>query len=188
MNEYYPSSVLKIPNATPETRDAAQYMFRHGRKQYNLCGEFCVAYCARDETGSNDIDEFLNYWEAKDLKWYQTVFKNGLSRTTGIYDLKIMLDAYEAEYIPLNIGSYPLGYLAMLEKYQLIVGVSIDHTGYLVGLGIRHWVVLERILVIDNNHAICDVYNPFTNAMEAYSWREIMTSTGSYKQGIWIER
>jgi len=88
----------------------------------------------------------------------------------------------------LNIGSYPLGYLAMLEKYQLIVGVSIDHTGYLVGQGIRHWEVIERILVIDDHHAICDLYNPFMNAMEPYSWRELMNSMGSYKQGLFVER
>jgi len=189
MNEYYPDRVLQIPNATPETKDAAQYIIYKGRKQYNLCGEFCVAYCMRDDAHNTDsIDDFLNYWEVKNPKWYQTLFKNGLSRTTGIYDLKIMLDAYEAEYIPLNIGSYPLGYLAMLDRYQLIVGVSIDHTGYLVGQGIRHWEVLERILVIDDRHAICDLYNPFTNAMEPYTWRELMNSMGPYKQGLFVER
>ena len=188
MNQYYPDRVLQIPNATPETKDAAQYMIRHKQKQYNLCGEFCVAYCMQDEVHTDNIDTFLDYWQAQNLKWYQSAFQNGLGRTTSIYDLKIMLDAYDAEYIPLNIGSHPLGYLAMLEKYQLIIGVSIDHTGYLVGQGIRHWEVLDCIMVIDDHHAICDLYNPFTNAMEPYSWRELMNSMGSYKQGLFVER
>ena len=191
MNQYYPDNVLQIPSATPNEKDAAQYMIRHKQKQYNLCGEFCVAYVSRDETGSNDIDKFLNYWEVKDLKWYQQIFKNGLSRTTGLYDLDKMLAAYDYQTPAIRwnkADQSPLGVSIVLEQYQAIIGVSIDYTGYLVANGIRHWVVLERILVIDNNHAICDIYNPYTNAMEPYSWKEIKTSMGTYKQGLWIER
>lgn len=188
MNQYYPDQVLQIPNATPETKDAAQYMIRHKRKQYNLCGEFCVAYCMQDEAYTDNIDEFLDYWQVKNSKWYQSAFQNGLGRTTGIYDLKTMLDAYGAKYMVLDIPSKPIAYLAMLDKYQLIAGVSIDYTGYLVSKGIRHWEVMERILVIDERHAICDLYNPYTNAMEPYSWRELMNAMGPYKQGLFVER
>lgn len=188
MNEYYPDSVLKIPNATPETKDAAQYMLHRGRKQYNLCGEFCVAYCMQDDACTNNIDEFLAYWEAKETKWYNSLFKDKLARTTGVYDLNKMLGAYGAKSMPLNLPIKPIAFLAMLDKYQLILGVSIDYTGYLVGQGIRHWEVLERIMVVDERHAICDLYNPFTNAMEPYSWKELTTSMGPYKQGLWVER
>jgi hypothetical protein len=188
---YYRDNVLKIPNATPETRDAAQYMIRHGRKQYNLCGEFTVAFCMQDEAGTDDIDAFLDYWQAKDLKWYQSVFQNGLGRTTGVYDLDRMLSAYGVQtpskpfaVCPMN----PLGLSTVLKDFQAIIGVQIDHTGYLVGKGIPHWVVLDRLTMIDSLHAICDVYNPFTNSMEPYSWKELMTSTGSYKSGIWVRR
>lgn len=191
MNRDYPYNVLQIPNATPAETDAAQYMIRHRQKQYNLCGEFCIAYVAQDETGSNDIDKFLDYWQAKDLKWYQQVFKNGLGRTTGLYDLDKMLSAYDYQTPAIRwnkADQSPLGVSIVLEQYQAIIGVNIDYTGYLVANGIRHWVVLERILVIDNNHAICDIYNPYTNAMEPYSWKEIKTSMGTYKQGLWVER
>jgi len=75
----------------------------------------------------------------------------------------------------------------VLKEYQAIVGVQIDYTGYLVGKGIPHWVVLDRVQVM-NNRAIVDIYNPYTNSIEPYSWRELMTSTGAYKQGLWIER
>lgn len=191
MNEYYPDHVLTIPNATPETRDAAQYMFYRGRKQYNLCGQFCVAFCVKDETATDNIDDYLAYWEAVDLKWYQTLFKNGLARTTGIYDLEKMLTAYGYQ-TPLSrfadIKITPLTVFTALDFHQAIVGVKIDSHGYLVGSGIPHWVVVDRITVIDELHAIVDVYNPFTNAMEPYSWRELMISTGSYKQGIWVPR
>lgn len=191
MNEYYPSNVLKIPNATPETKDAAQYMFYKGRKQFNLCGEFCVAYSMQDDTASNNIDEYLAYWEAKDIKWFKTLFNNGLARTTGIYDLEKMISAY-GYTTPLkrfaDIKTTPLAISTVLDYFQAIVGVRIDNHGYLVGNGIPHWVVLEKINVIDELHAIVDIYNPFTNAMEPYTWRELMTSTGSYKYGTWIPR
>jgi len=193
MNQYYPNQVLRVPNATPSTTDAAQYMYRVTKAgkvaNYNLCGHFCVAFCMRDEAHTDNVDEFLNYWEVTALKWYETAFNKGLGRRTGINDLKAMLDAYGAKYLDLSLPSKPIAYLAMLDKYQLIAGVSIDSpVGYLVGQGIRHWEVLDRIMVIDESHAICDLYNPFTNAMEPYSWRELMNSTGPYKQGLWVER
>ena len=189
MNTYYPSKVLTIPNATPDNKDAAQYMFYKGRKQYNLCGEFCVAYCMQDEAYTNDIDDFLNYWQAKDLKWYQTLFNNGLARTTGIYDLNKMLAAYSVAAVDMIILHSSLGmYADYLAEHQIIIGVQIDNIGYLVGKGIPHWVVIDKINIIDQFHAFVDVYNPYTNAIEPYSWRELMTSSGSYKQGLIIPR
>lgn len=187
----YPQNVLRIPNATESTTDAAQYMLWKGVKQYNLCGEFCVAYCMRDETATDNIDDFLAYWEATDLKWWQTIFRRGLARTTGIYDLNQMLKAYKVSTPRPDFAKLNRTFDAFEEKLktaQAIVGVKIDHTGYLVGSGIPHWVVLEQIEVINDQHAIVSIYNPFTNNVEPYSWREFMTSTGSYKQGIWIDR
>jgi hypothetical protein len=190
MNEYYPDHVLSIPNATPETKDAAQYMFYRGRKQFNLCGEFCVAYCMQDEAHTDNIDDFLAYWEAKELKWFNSLFKDKLARTTGTYDLTKMLAAYN----PINALAFssvimnPYIVREQLVDYQAIVGVQIDYSGYLVGKGIPHWIVLDKITVIDERHAICDIYNPFNNSIRPFSWRELMISTGSYKQGLWVER
>lgn len=186
----YGYPILKIPKATESQTDAAQYMIWNGVKQYNLCGEFCVAYCMQDEAHTDTIDDFLKYWEAKELKWWKTLFNSvRLARTTGIYDLEIMLKSYEANYIPWkSIPVKPEDFSSALVDYQLIVGVHIDHTGYLVGKGIPHWVVVEAVGVLDKNHAIVDVYNPYTNVLELYSWREFMTSTGSYKQGLWIQK
>lgn len=190
MNQYYPDNVLKIPNATPETRDAAQYMFYRGRKQFNLCGEFCVAYCMQDETATDNIEDYLAYWEAKEAKWWNSLFKEKLARTTGVYDLGKMLGAYAASFSPLTAARFksPYALQEQLATHQTIIGVQIDYTGYLVTKGIPHWVVLERILPIDELHAICDIYNPFTNAMEPYSWKELIVAAGAYKYGLWVER
>ena len=189
--ELYPDKVLQVPSETPIQTDAAQYMIRHGKKQYNLCGEFCVTYCVADERNSKDVDSFLNFFESNDLKWYQAIFKGGLGRTTGIYDLERMLAMFGFK-VPMKpfskIVMNPLVVEDLLLDFQAIIGVQIDHSGYLVGKGIPHWVVLERCVVIDEIHVIVDIYNPYTNAIEPYTWREVMLSTGSYKQGIWIPR
>lgn len=193
MNLFYPKNVLKIPNATPDTKDAAQYMFRNGRKQWNLCGEFCVAYCTKDNAHTSNIDDFLDYWQAKDLTLYQSLFKNGLSRTTGLSDLEKMLADY-GYTIPLpRLSTLPFPITptdmeATLGTFDIILGVQIDNYGYLVGKGIPHWAVLSGVMPVDNLHALCDIYNPFTNSIEPYSWRELMTSTGSYKQGLLVRR
>jgi len=191
MNEYYPDRVLKIPSATPSETDAAQFIIRHKQKQFNLCGEFVVAYCMQDDAHTDDIDDFLDYWQAKDLTLYQSLFKNGLSRTTGISDLNKMLADYDVITPCQPISPLPpvLDFIsAKLDSYQAIMGVQIDYSGYLVGKGIPHWIVLESLSVDSNIHAIATIYNPFTNSMERYSWREIMTSTGAYKQGLWVKR
>lgn len=183
--------ILKIPNATSDEKDAAQYMFRHGRKQYNLCGEFCVAYIAQDVAHTDNIDDFLDYWQSKNLTLYQSLFKNGLARTTGIYDLERLLGEYDYPLPCLRFSNVPVTPIAiyeMLKNYQAIVGVQIDYTGYLVGRGIPHWIVIESIEISDSNHAIINIYNPFDNLINPYSWRELMTSTGAYKHGIWVKR
>lgn len=187
----YNTLILNIPHATESTKDAAQYMLYRGRVQYNLCGQFCVAFVAQDQSHTNNIDDFLSYWEASSLSWFNSLFRNGLARTTGIYDLEKMLSAYDYITPARKFSDFkiaPSFIKTMLDFYHAIIGVQIDHTGYLVGKGIPHWVVLDNIEIIDQNHALVDIYNPFTNMIEPYSWRELMNSTGAYKQGIWIER
>lgn len=189
MDYYYPDNVLKIPHPIPGSK-VAQYMFVKGVKNFNLCGQLCVAYVTQDETGINDVDVFLDYWKSKDLKWYQQIFKNGLGRTTSLYDLDRMLAAYD--YPPSlrwnKDNQSPIGVSIALEKYQAIVGVGIDNKGYLISGGIRHWVVLDRVDAIDDQYAIVDVYNPFTNSIRPFTWRELMMSMGTWKQGLWVSR
>lgn len=187
----YNEPILTIPNATETDKDAAQYMIRYGKIQYNLCGEFCIAYCAQDNTHTDNVEDYLNYWEVKQRNFKPSFFPNNTSRTTGLVDLeKLLVDygytvpAKRLTSINVNIYSFAM----MLDYHQAIVGVHIDWTGYLVGRGTPHWVVLENIIVADSNHATATIYNPYTNKLEPYSWREFMTSTGAYKNGIWIER
>jgi len=189
MGVLYNSPILEIPNATESDSDAAQNMFHDGVKQYNLCGQFSVAYCMRARAGTKNIDDFMEHWELTDLPWWKTIFRNKLARTTGVYDLQKMLASFDPVVMKWSeVKVDPVVFSDTLVKYWLITGVKIDHTGYLVGSGIPHWVVVETIDVTDKNHAIVDIYNPYTNIIEPYSWRELMTSTGNYKQGLWVMR
>lgn len=182
----YLDNVLSIPHATPQDSDAAQYMYRHGRKQFNLCGHFSVAYCV----GAQNISAFLDSIQASIPKWYAGAFPNGTSRTTSLYDLNIMLKEYGYTPNP-KFNSIPLTTADVhnqLITHRAIIGVHIDVWGYLVGSGIPHWCVLDEIEVINGQYAICNIYNPYINKTRPFSWREVMTSTGIYKQGLWVSR
>lgn len=182
----YQDNVIEIPTATPQETDAAQYLYRHGKKQANLCGHFSVAYCV----GAQNISTFLDVIEVARPAWYKGAFPNGISRTTSLYDLNIMLKEYGYE-TDKKFNSIPLTTPEIhnqLLTHRAIVGVKIDVWGYLVGSGIPHWVVLNDIEVLDNQYALCNIYNPYTNKTRPFTWRELMTSTGSYKQGLWVSR
>lgn len=182
----YLDNVLSIPHATPSETDAAQYFYRHGRKQVNACGHMAVAYCV----GALDISAFLDSIQASIPKWYKGAFPNGLARTTGVYDLDIMLKEY-GFHPTINFTKIPLTTVDVhnqLITHRAIIGVKIDVWGYLVGSGIPHWVVIEDIEVLDNQYALVNIYNPYTNKTRPFSWREVMNSTGAYKQGLWVSR
>ncbi len=187
MSDYYNVDVIGIPSATQSKSDPAQFMTYKGVLQTNLCGHLSVAYCV----GEPVIDTLLQRIETEKPKLFASLFKSGKGRTTSIYDLTEMLLMYSKLMSSTSFAKTkmnPETLSKMLDTYRAIVGVQIDNSGYLVGKGIPHWVVLDRITAIDANHAICDIYNPYTNAMEPYSWRELMTSTGAYKQGIFVSR
>lgn len=182
----YKDNILEIPHATPQENDAAQFMYRHGKKQFNLCGHLSVAYCV----GATNISAFLDSIQASIPKWYASAFPNNVSRTTSLYDLKVMLTEYgynntkKFNAIPLTTPEVH----NQLITHRAIIGVKIDVWGYLVGSGISHWVVIDDIEVLDAQYALVNIYNPYTNKTRPFSWREVMTSTGAYKQGLWVSR
>lgn len=190
MNQYFPDNVLTIPNATPETRDAAQYMLYKGKKQFNLCGHMSVAYCTSDNSHTKNIDDYLAYWEANAQPLWRSLFKGGLGRTTGVWDLTQMLSAYGiTKVVPVNFVKMNVdAYANQLKTHRAILGVNIDYNGYLVGKGIPHWIVIEHIDVVDSNYAIVTIFNPFTNSMRPFSFKELQISSGASKYGLWVPR
>jgi hypothetical protein len=186
--------VVEIQHQTENPQDAAQYMQWLGKTQYNLCGELCVCYIAQASLGS-----MLTEWEAKAPSVWNSVFYGGKARTTGLPDLTSMLAVYDLP-APIRLDAGLLDPIlgralvtpARMEKWlmthQAIVGVKIETTfGRLKPSGVGHWVVLNSVYPHGINNGAVEIYNPFTNLMEGYSWGEFIQSM-SAPLGLWVAR
>jgi hypothetical protein len=78
----------------------------------------------------------------------------------------------------------------MLNDYYLIACVKIDKvTGKLKAQGIGHWVVLDKIQPIGINSGWVEIYNPFPNKRQEYSYDEFIAAcSGQYCIGLWVKR
>ena len=183
-HELYPPEV-SIPAATPSQDDGAQYLIYDGRTKYNMCGELCVAYIVGDDTTS-----LLDKWAAESPSYYGRIYKDYLDRGTGFGDLKNLLEIYD--YQDIERLDYALkddiigraimtpGRMAnLIHDNHVIVGVKISNrTGKLQKYGVLHWIVFNSI-VMNEMGGVVEIYNPFPNKKEIYSWDEFKTSVGS---------
>ncbi|MBI5933269.1 MAG: hypothetical protein HY867_06140 [Chloroflexi bacterium] len=186
--------IVPIPHQTENPQDAAQYMIWLNQIQYNLCGELCVCYIAEAP-----LDHMLTEWQAKAPTVWNSVFYGGRARTTGLPDLTSMLTIYgypapvrlDAGLLDPILGRplvTPARMERMLVTHQAIVGVKIETTfGRLKPSGVGHWVVLENVYPHGVNGGVVQIYNPFTNHMEGYSWAEFTASMGA-PLGLWVAR
>lgn len=193
VNEF-PLSVVEIRYQTVEPNDAAQYMIWKNNVQYNLCGELCVCYITGDA-----LDLMLTKWEAKEVSLFRSVFGGGRARGTSPFELNSMLAVYG--YIPsirLEDGFYdrvleralvsPGRMAKLLETHRAIAGVKISgSTGTLQNSGVLHWVVVEKVIPDGVNRGWVELYNPFPNQMQRYSWSEFAASMGS-PYGLLVKR
>ena len=198
-SEKFQDSGVLIQNPTPNPPDAQQYMLLEGKVRYNLCGEFCVAFIV-----NGDIDSVLAAWKKNSPGSYNVILAGGRDSTTSENDLKNMLGAVLGEYgygsdddqlISLrNKITYPVTPAGLLEDlrkmlttHYLISGVTINGAGELIGKEnprIKHWVVLDKIT---HNGNRVEIYNPFPNKREEYSFTEFYKSCGT-NSGVWVKR
>ena len=237
-----PSPEVAIENATPDEKDAEQYILVDRLKKTNLCGEFSVAYILKSSLDkalkhwfdnqvalkmnakggagiwelatvlqafglnttkagaqSYSIDKILKYWKAIQPDLYGSILGSSNNETTGPLDLITILKAYGYT----NKDDYKFGGLAlspgasaeMLKSYFLIAGVKIDtkKNGRLknkLGDGVDHWVVVNEITpngsLVGGNGGWVQLYNPFTNVMEEYSYKEFLESFSG--AGLWVTK
>jgi len=208
-SEMYPNFEVEITEATPATPtldDAAQYLLLEGNVKYNLCGEFCVAFIVRKTIGALLMD-----WKANFPEIYRNKLSGQNDQKTGPGDLETMLSPYgysvqKKNIMSLNAGltdpvisflpaASPGRFKRLLETHYLIAGVKIDTTtGKLRGQGAGHWVVLDKIspvgTAISGNGGWVEIYNPFPNRREEYSYAEFTTSMGlpGTWLGLWVKR
>ena len=186
---------VRIPSATPDPTDAAQYLLLDGRVKYNMCGELCAAFI-----GGDDIDTFLAKWETVSPGYYKWAVHGDNDNPTGANALESMLKVYGYEFPMLRFNAgltdpiigfriTPGRLQKMLADHYLIAGVNIDrNSGKLRGQGIGHWVVLDKIETWGVNCGWVEIYNPFPNRRQQYSYDEFVNSAAPDWSGIWVKR
>jgi len=197
------SNEVTIAAPTPDPNDAAQYIFVEGRVKHNLCGEFCVSFIVGDS-----IDNVLAKWKQALPDAYRKILGGEMDKTTGPGTLEGILNQYGISRQQGQIFDYKTGltdpvigyqpspgrFAKMLQTHCLIAGVNIDGgTGRLRGAGIGHWVVLDKVTPVGRNGGNggwVEIYNPFPNRCEEYSYDEFTLSCGGVDNwnGIWVQR
>jgi hypothetical protein len=198
--EKFPTEV-SVTAATPDPNDAAQYMIVEGDVKNNLCGQFCVAFIVGDSS-----DNLLVKWKQNLPDAYQATIGGTTDKGTWPGALEAILKLYgklPEDILPFKAGltdpligyqPSPGRFAKMLQTHQLIAGVNIDsETGRLRGSGVGHWVVLDKITPVGRNSGNggwVELYNPFPNRREEYSYDEFTASCGGVDNwdGRWVRR
>jgi hypothetical protein len=189
-------SEVFIANPNPDPNQPAEYILVEGKKKYNLAGEFCVAFIGKDS-----IDDFLDKWKKASPSYYALAVEN--DQPAGIEIVENMLGAYGYQPDMGHILNFedgltdptkgfdlsPSQFKKMLETYYLMAGVFIEQRSYkLAGNGIGIWVVLNKIMQNDVNETRVEIYNPYPNQRQEYSYDEFTKSMGGAQTGLWVKR
>lgn len=191
-----------IPASFVNPNGPAQYINLGGQivsdvnQLFNLCGQFAVSYI----TG-RPIDRFLTDWVAKDPS-ATSILQN--DSTTGIQDLRNMLNVYGCQYSPVAKPEDTNTFLneifqdltapgnpvivtpgkikAQLEQGQVfIVGVGVDAgTGTLNAGDTRHWVVVEQIAPQGAGGGSALIYNAIPNTQQVVSYDQLQKAWDTF--------
>ena len=199
-NPAFAEGVVPIPHPSPDPTDPAQFMIWDSETvvKTNMCGELCVAFI-----GGDDIETFLRKWEKNDKIFYPWAVKGNSNKPLLWFHLDVMLEVYGYPKHNLKfkdgltdpgIGFVPTPgrFKAMLETSYLIANVRIDTSGRLVskeeGQGVGHWVVLDKIAPYGVNRGRVEIYNPYPNRREEYSYADFIRSCAPTYSGLWVSR
>jgi hypothetical protein len=186
---------VHIPHPTADSTDAAQYMKWEKDSRYvNMCGELCVAFIAGD-----DIETFLTKWKQMDGTFYHLIIPK--DRGTSADEVNNMLKAYgyPAKYMDFKAGLTdadvglkisPGRFQKMLATHYLIAAVRIDSIAGNIGEGrVGHWVVVDRVVSDGIDRGWVEIYNPFPNKRQVYSYDEFIRSCKAEGwTGLWVDR
>jgi len=156
---------------TPDENDAQQYIVWNGVKQVNMCGEMCVAFLL-----NLPLETVLENWRAGSLPFYKRIFGGGRATGTSAEDLMILLALYGKESVLLS-KILPQYTPELLRPLTCITSCRMDTvTGRLNGGGVGHWVVPVTIHAERCGYGYVEIYNPYPNRIEVYSWPEYLAS------------
>ena len=169
---------------------------------------------------SFSIDTVLEYWKGVQPDLYNSILGENRDEPTGPEDLITILKAYgygrskakgndkakdnvydREDYSYYRPGSQdffgysPVRDAEALKTHFVIAGVHINNrTGRLRPSGVAHWVVVTKITpqgnLVGGNGGWVELYNPFPNCWEEYSYREFMASFSGSSEGatLWVKK
>lgn len=172
---------------TPEGSDAAQYVIWDGVKQTNECGPISIAYLLK-----LPLSAILSNWKTTGPKLYKRIFGQGKATGTTTQDLIdiFALADIKAENIGLKFKKYQPYFLEQyFQENEIIFSCYLKtQTGRLSGSGVLHWSVIKNIVCDGIGFGWVNIFNPFGNKIEKYSWQEFLLTTRNYPYGVSIKR
>lgn len=199
-NPKFKEAEVLIPHPSKNPTDPAQYMMWDSETvvKTNMCSELCVAFI-----GGDDIETFLRKWEKHDNLWYPWGVKGDKNKALDVRAINVMLEVYGYPSPNLKFKDgltdpgigfkpSPSRFKKQLEARYLIVNVRIDSSGKLIskeeGKGPKHWVVLDKITPYGVNRGRVEIYNPYPNRREEYSYADFIRSCAPTYTGLWVNR
>lgn len=162
---------------TPDPNDAAQYVMWQKLKQTNMCGELSVCYAIQQFEGQSiPLSMLLTNWERQNPALYKRIF-NSVTKAAGTWytDLIQMFAVFGYEAKPLPFKKITPHSLKAIQFP--IIGVKMDGiSGRLRGSGVGHWVTVKEVVPERIGYGYVQLYNPFPNREEWYSWTEFVAS------------
>lgn len=188
--ESLPKDCIEIPDQTPDPRDAEQFFYWLGVRQVNICGEACAAYLL-----GITLKELLEFWREHKPSVWRSVFNGSFFRGTNDVELISIFEAYaqpavrltDAMKDPLQGRSrYTMSQLKeLIHSGDVIASVSINNAGRLKPSGALHWVVVTAVTPERAGYGFVELYNPYPNRIERYSWDEFIVSARA-PYGVYI--
>ena len=95
-------------------------------------------------------------------------------------DLRIIYSCFGVNAVRIPLPKYqPEQLAALMRDYDIISSVRMNKiTGRLDKTGVLHWIVPVSIWLDRFGYGTIDIYNPFPNRVERYSWAEFVSSAG----------
>ena len=150
---------------TSDEYDAQQYIVVGKKRVVNACGMISIAYL----TGK-PLLEVIETWKAEYPNHYR-IIDNG-NWLTSSDDLITILSALGVEAEKIRLKRYTPSRITGRE----IVAVIMNFVGRLHTTGMRHWVVPVSVQPERQGYGTIDLFNPYPNRIERYSWNEFVTS------------
>ena len=198
-NQKFAKAEVHIPHPSIDPNDPPQYLMWDSETvvKTNMCSELSVSF-----VGGDDIETFLRKWEAHDNLYYPWAVKGERNKPLDWRHIDKMLEVYGYPSPNLKfkdgltdsgIGFVPTpGRIKkLLETRFLIARVRIDSSGKIrpeAGQWIGHWVVVDKIEPYGVNRGRVEIYNPFPNKREEYSYVDFIKSCAPGYSGLWVNR